>query len=69
MESILEENNKLKFPFLGVGSNGNVILFASPGVGTVVYKSPTTDYELGRQGNTYCMDMFKPLVGTLTLRN
>lgn len=69
MESILDEEKALKYPFLGVGTNGNVILFSEHGIGTVVHKSAATDMPVGEYAVNFCMDMFKPLKGKITLRN
>lgn len=66
-----KESKEIEYPWLGVTSDGLVVLFHDKNCGIVVYKP--TDYpcpnKLGDYHATWQMVFFEPFTGTLTLSN
>lgn len=62
-----------EFPSLGVARQTPdfVVLFSSPGVGTVVSPSadPQINHDFGQFTTDWDMDLFEPFTGNLLLRN
>jgi hypothetical protein len=70
MKSVLEQvssDSSPKYPYLGVSSDEEVILFLSPETGVMVHSNRRHDpytYE-----TSWAEELFKPLHGSVTLTN
>lgn len=69
---VTKNNTYIKFPCLMRYNKGNkdfVVLFTENKIGTVVYKEPTCEWELGLYSNRWVMEYFEPFVGEIILSN
>ena len=67
--STQEVNNKIEFPWLGIATDGDVILFTQNEVGTVIYCGRKSVLNIGEYSESWNMRCFTEFKGQVILRN
>lgn len=68
--TLQEKPVKTKYPYLGIFTRDNVIVFfTEPDVGVCVYAGANPRNFVGEYKTTWNMSVFEPYNGTVTLEN
>jgi len=65
--NIKEVEQENKYPYIGIGREGTVVLFSDKDTGTVLVK--TNYYDVGFYLKEWSEEYFTPCIGSITLEN
>lgn len=66
---IKQTANPTVYPSIQISKSGQIVLFNSYGVGTILDPGEKTNNKIGHYSSNFDMEVFTPFGGTVTLSN